>query len=134
MVLAKNLDKGTCFEILSIDIVNTEIGKNIGAEFMMEQEKRNQQLNTYKLEQRKHQAIIEEQELKAKVQKMQIAKIEAEAEVPKALAKAFEEGKINIMDYYKVQNLIADTNMRKALAVNSSNSNTNNDIDDFDLD
>lgn len=134
MVLAKNLDKGTCFEILSIDIVNTEIGKNIGAEFRMEQEKRNQQIATYQLEQRKHQAIIEEQELKAKVQQMQIAKIEAEAEVPKALAKAFEEGKINIMDYYKVQNLIADTNMRKALAVSSSRPNDNNDIDDFDLD
>lgn len=134
MALAKNLDKGTSFEILSIDIVNAEIGKNIGAQFMMEQAQRNQQLNTYKLEERKYQALCEEQELKAKVQKMQIAKIEAEAEVPKALAKAFEEGKINIMDYYKVQNLIADTNMRKALSVNSSNKNNNNDIDDFDLD
>ncbi|MBQ3047715.1 MAG: flotillin-like FloA family protein [Clostridia bacterium] len=136
MVIAKNLDKGTCFDILSIDIVNVEIGKDIGSIFMMEQAKREQQLSTYKMEERKYKALCEEQELKAKAQKMQIAKIEAEAEVPKALAKAFEEGKINIMDYYKVQNIIADTNMRKSFALSNkkTNKDDDDDIDSFDLD
>lgn len=135
MVIAKNLDKGTCFDILSIDIISTEIGKDIGSMFMMEQAKREQQLATYKMEERKYQALCEEQELKAKVQKMKIAKIEADAEVPKALAKAFEEGKINIMDYYKVQNIIADTNMRKSLALSNKKNNTDDDgVDSFDLD
>ena len=116
MVLSKNLDRGCSYDILSIDISDVDIGRNIGAQLRADQAESDKRIANAKAEERRYIAIAQEQEMKVKAQEMKAAKIAAEAEVPKAMAKAFEEGKMDVMDYYKMQNLIADTNMRKALA------------------
>lgn len=118
-VLSKNLDKGSAYEVLSVDISNIDIGRNIGAQLRMDQAETEKQIASAKAEERRFNAIAEEQEMRVKAQEMSAAKIAAEAEVPKAVVKAFEEGKINVIDYYKMQNIIADTNMRKAIAKDS---------------
>ena len=115
-VLAKGLDSGTAFEILSIDIADIDVGINIGARLDIDKAIAQKKISEAKAEERKSMAIAEEQENKAKVAAMQAELLRAEADVPKAMAKALNEGKMNMMDYYKLKNLQADTDMRKQIA------------------
>ena len=116
LVLKKGLDSGTAFEILSIDIADIDIGKNIGAMLQMDQAQADKNIAQAKAEERRAMAIALEQEMKAKAQEAKAKVIEAEAEVPKAMAEAFRSGNLGIMDYYKMKNIEADTTMRKAIA------------------
>ncbi len=115
-VLAKGLDAGTAFEILSIDIADVDVGKNIGAQLQMDQAQADKNIAQAKAEERRAMAIALEQEMKARAQEARAKVIEAEAEVPKALAEAFRNGNLGIMDYYKMQNIQADTAMRESIA------------------
>ena len=116
LVLKKGLDSGTAFEILSIDIADIDIGKNIGAMLQMDQAQADKNIAQAKAEERRAMAIALEQEMKAKAQEAKAKVIEAEAEVPKAMAEAFRRGNLGIMDYYKMKNIEADTTMREAIA------------------
>lgn len=116
VVLEKGLDAGTAFEILSIDIADIDIGKNIGAALQMDQAEADKNIAQAKAEERRAMAIAQEQEMKAKSQEMRAKVIEAEAEVPQAMAEAFRVGNLGIMDYYKMKNIEADTSMRDAIA------------------
>lgn len=119
-VLGKGLDSGTAFEILSIDIADIDVGRNIGAELKKDQAEADKHIAQAKAEERKAMAIALEQEMKAKTQEMKAVVLAAESEVPKAMAYAFREGKLGIMDYYKMQNVVADTAMRNSIAGNDS--------------
>ena len=114
-VLAKGLDSGTAFEILSIDIADIDIGKNIGAELQMDQANADKNIAQAKAEERRAMAGASEQEMKAKAQEARAKVIEAEALIPMAIAEAFRNGNLGVMDYYKLRNLQADTEMRDAL-------------------
>ncbi|MBK8343537.1 MAG: flotillin-like protein FloA [Bacteroidetes bacterium] len=114
-VLAKGLDSGTAFEILSIDIADIDIGKNIGAELQMDQANADKNIAQAKAEERRAMAVALEQEMKAKAQEARAKVIEAEALIPMAIAEAFRTGNLGVMDYYKLRNLQADTEMRDAL-------------------
>lgn len=116
LVLSKGLDTGTAFEILSIDIADIDVGKNIGAQLQMDQANADKNIAQAKAEERRAMAIAVEQEMKAKAQEMRAKVIEAEAEVPMAMAEAFRNGNLGIMDYYKMQNIKADTEMRESIA------------------
>ena len=116
LVLRKGLDAGTAFEILSIDIADIDIGKNIGAYLQMDQAQADKNIAQAKAEERRAMAVAVEQEMKAKAQEARAKVIEAEAEVPKAMAEAFRNGNLGIMDYYKMKNIEADTSMREAIA------------------
>ena len=116
VVLNKGLDAGTAFEILSIDIADIDIGKNIGAGLQMDQAEADKNIAQAKAEERRAMAVALEQEMKAKAQEARAKVIEAEAEVPKALAEAFRSGNLGVMDYYKFKNIEADTNMRDAIS------------------
>ncbi|MEE0983641.1 MAG: flotillin-like protein FloA [Bacteroidales bacterium] len=116
LVLAKGLDTGTAFEILSIDIADIDVGKNIGAQLQMDQANADKNIAQAKAEERRAMAIAVEQEMKAKAQEMRAKVIEAEAEVPLAMSEAFRNGNLGIMDYYKMQNIKADTEMRESIA------------------
>ncbi len=116
LVLKKGLDAGTAFEILSIDIADIDIGKNIGAQLQMDQAEADKNIAQAKAEERRAMAVSLEQEMKAKSQEMRAKVIEAEAEVPKAMAEAFRSGNLGIMDYYKMKNIEADTSMRDAIS------------------
>lgn len=116
VVLAKGLDTGTAFEILSIDIADIDVGKNIGAELQMDQANADKNIAQAKAEERRSMAIAAEQEMKAEAQKMRAKVIEAEAEVPLAMAEAFRKGNLGTMDYYKMKNIQADTEMRDAIS------------------
>jgi uncharacterized protein YqfA (UPF0365 family) len=116
VVLSKGLDSGTAFEILSIDIADIDIGKNIGAVLQMDQANADKNVAQAKAEQRRAMAVALEQEMKAKAQEARAKVIEAEAEVPKALADAFRNGNLGVMDYYKFNNIKADTKMRESIA------------------
>lgn len=116
LVLRKGLDSGTAFEILSIDIADIDIGKNIGAELQMDQAQADKNIAQAKAEERRAMAIALEQEMMAKAQEARAKVIEAEAEVPKAMAEAFRSGNLGIMDYYKMKNVEADTTMRESIA------------------
>ena len=120
LVLKKGLDSGTAFEILSIDIADIDIGKNIGATLQMEQAQADKNIAQAKAEERRAMAIALEQEMKAKAQEARAKVIEAEAEVPRAMAEAFRSGNLGIMDYYKMKNVEADTAMRESIAKPSS--------------
>ena len=120
LVLKKGLDSGTAFEILSIDIADIDIGKNIGATLQMDQAQADKNIAQAKAEERRAMAIALEQEMKAKAQEARAKVIEAEAEVPRAMAEAFRSGNIGIMDYYKMKNVEADTAMRESIAKPSS--------------
>ncbi len=113
-VLAKGLDSGTAYEILSIDIADVDVGRNIGAQLQMDQAEADKRIAQAKAEERRAMAVASEQEMKAKTQEMRAIVIEAEAEVPKAMAEALRNGKLGVMDYYNLQNLQADTNMRNS--------------------
>ena len=114
-VLAKGLDAGTAFEILSIDIEDVDVSRNIGAELMTDQAEADKRIAQARAEERRAMAVAKEQEMKAAVQEMQAKVVEAQSEVPKALAKALESGNIGVMDYYRMNNIIADTKMREVI-------------------
>ncbi len=115
-VLAKGLDAGTAFEILSIDIADIDIGKNIGAVLQMDQANADKNIAQAQAEKRRAMAVALEQEMAAKAQEARAAVILAEAEIPKAIAEAFRSGNLGIMDYYKLENIQADTSMRGSIA------------------
>ncbi len=115
-VLEKGLDAGTAFEILSIDIADIDVGRNIGAELMTDQAEADKRIAQAKAEERRAMAVAKEQEMRAYTQEMQAKVVEAQAEVPQALAQAFRDGHIGVMDYYQMNNLIADTDMRSSLS------------------
>ena len=116
LVLSKGLDDGTAFEILSIDIADIDVGKNIGAQLQMDQAEADKNIAQAKAEERRVMAIASEQEMKAKAQEARAKVIEAEALVPQAMADAFRSGNLGIMDYYRMQNMQADTAMRENIA------------------
>lgn len=113
VVLSKGLDSGTAFEILSIDIADIDIGKNIGAVLQIDQANADKNIAQAKAEERRAMAIALEQEMKAKAQEAKVKVIEAEAQIPMAMAEAFRNGQFGIMDYYRMQNIQADTTMRE---------------------
>lgn len=115
-VLAKGLDAGTAFEILSIDIADVDVGKNIGATLQMDQADADKNIAQAVAEKRRAMAVAAEQEMKAKTQEMRAKVVEAEAEVPRAMAEAFRQGNLGILDYYRMDNIQADTSMRKNLS------------------
>ena len=115
-VLDKGLDAGTAFEILSIDIADVDVGRNVGAQLQIDQAEADKRIAQAKAEERRAMAVAQEQENKAEVQGMRARVIEAEAEVPRAIAAAFREGKLGVMDYYNMQNVISDTKMRDSIA------------------
>ena len=114
-VLEKGLDSGTAFEILSIDIADVDVGKNIGAELQTDQAEADKKVAQAKAESRRAMAVAEEQEMRAKAQEMKAKLIEAEAQVPLAMAEAFRSGNLGVMDYYRMKNVSADTGMRQAI-------------------
>ncbi len=114
-VLNKGLDSGTAFTILSIDIADIDVGRNIGAKLQAERAEADMQIAQAKAEERRAMAIAAEQEMRAKTQEMRANLLHAESEVPKAISTAFANGQIGVMDYYRMQNVLADTNMRNAI-------------------
>lgn len=112
LVLRKGLDAGTAFEILSIDIADIDVGKNIGATLQMDQANADKNIAQAKAEERRAMAVATEQEMKAKAQEARAEVIRAEAQVPMALAKALNDGNMGAMDYYRLKNLLSDTDMR----------------------
>ena len=116
LVLRKGLDAGTAFEILSIDIADIDIGKNIGAALQIDQANADKNIAQAKAEERRAMAVASEQEMKAKAEEARAMVIQAEAEVPKAMAEAFRNGNLGIMDYYRMKNIQADTQMRDSIA------------------
>ncbi len=115
-VLDKGLDTGTAYEILSIDIADIDVGKNVGADLMKDSAEAKKVIAQAEAEERRAMAAAHEQEMKAKTQEMQAMVLAAQAEVPKAMAEAIKNGKMGVMDYYKIQNLTSDTAMRNAIA------------------
>ena len=115
-VLEKGLDSGTAFEILSIDIADVDVGKNVGAELQQRQAQADLEIAKAKAEERRAMAVAQEQEMKARVQEMRAKVVEAEAEVPKAMAQAFREGNLGILDYYRFKNIQSDTKMRESIS------------------
>jgi len=114
-VLSKGLDSGTAFEILSIDIADVDIGKNIGAHLQTEQAEADKKIAQAKAEERRAMAVASEQEMKAKVEEMKAKVVEAEAQVPLAMAEALRSGNIGVMDYMNIKNISADTDMRDSI-------------------
>ncbi len=115
-VLNKGLDAGTAFEILSIDIADVDVGRNIGAQLQMDQAEADRRIAQARAEERRAMAVAREQEMKAEVQEMRAKVVAAEAEVPLAMAEALKTGKLGVMDYYQLQNVQADTHMRDGIA------------------
>ena len=115
-VLDKGLDAGTAFEILSIDIADVDVGKNVGAHLQADQAEADLRVAQARAETRRAMAVAEEQEMTARVAEMRAKVVEAEAEVPKAMAQAFREGNLGIMDYYSMRNIQADTGMRESIS------------------
>lgn len=124
-VLSKGLDSGTAFEILSIDIADVDIGKNIGAELQTEQAEADKNIAQAKAEERRAMAVASEQEMKAKTQEMRAKVVASEAEVPLAMAEALRTGNIGIMDYMNYKNIQADTGMRDSISKYGENSSDN---------
>ncbi len=119
-VLDKGLDKGSAFEILSVDIADIDVGRNIGANLQIDQAEADKKIAQAKAESRRAEAAAKEQEMKAFVQSMKSKVIEAQAEVPKAMSDALKTGKISVMSYYNLKNLMADTQMRQSMAGGSA--------------
>lgn len=115
-VLEKGLDAGTAFEILSIDIADIDIGRNIGAQLQTDQAEADKKIAQAKAEERRAMAIAKEQEMKAQVVEMQAKVVAAEAKIPEAIASAFEKGNLGIMDFYNMKNVMADTKMRESIS------------------
>lgn len=114
-VLSKGLDSGTAFEILSIDIADVDVGRNVGAQLQIDQAEADKRIAQATAEERRAMAVAKEQEMLAEINAMKAKVVEAEAQVPLSLAKALESGNLGAMDYYRLNNIIADTNMRKSL-------------------
>ncbi|PIE84678.1 MAG: hypothetical protein CSA07_01050 [Bacteroidia bacterium] len=117
VVLEKGLDAGTAFEILSIDIADIDIGRNIGAVLQLDQANADKNIAQARAEERRAMAVATEQEMKSRAQEMKAKVIEAEARIPLAIAKAFEDGNLGIMDYYQLRNIQADTQMREQIGL-----------------
>ena len=115
-VLNKGLDAGTAYEILSIDIADIDVGRNIGAQLQTDQAEADKRIAQAKAEERRAMAVAKEQEMKAAVEEMRAKVVEAEAEVPKAMAAALREGNLGVMDYYNMKNVMSDTEMRNAIS------------------
>lgn len=115
-VLNKGLDSGTAFEILSIDIADVDVGRNVGAKLQTEQAEADKRISQAKAEERRAQAVATEQEMIAEVRRQRAKVVEAEAMVPQAIAEALREGKLGVMDYYNMQNTISDTKMRQSIS------------------
>ena len=129
-VLEKGLDAGTAFEILSIDIADLDVGKNIGASLQADQAEADLRVAQAKAETRRAMAVAEEQEMTARTQEMKAKVVEAEAQVPKAMAQAFRDGNLGIMDYYKMENIKSDTGMRDAIADSDTETSEDNPVQD----
>ena len=129
-VLQKGLDAGTAFEILSIDIADLDVGKNIGAQLQTDQAEADLKVSQAKAETRRAMAVAQEQEMKARVQEMRSKVVEAEAEVPLAMAHAFKEGKLGVFDYMNMKNIEADTSMRESISGNKDSDSTSLERDD----
>ena len=129
-VLEKGLDAGTAFEILSIDIADLDVGKNIGASLQADQAEADLRVAQAKAETRRAMAVAEEQEMTARTQEMKAKVVEAEAQVPKAMAQAFRDGNLGIMDYYKMENIKSDTGMRDAIAGSDAETSDDNPVQD----
>ena len=114
-VLKKGLDAGTAFEILSIDIADVDVGKNIGAALETDRAEADKRIAQAKAEERRAMAVATEQEMKARVQEMRAKVVESEAQVPLAMAEAFRKGNLGVMDYYRMKNVMADTQMRESI-------------------
>ena len=112
----KGLDSGTAFEILSIDIADIDVGRNVGAKLQTDQAEADKRIAQAKAEERRAMAVAKEQEMIAEVQAMKAKVVEAEAEVPLAISKSLKDGKIGFMDYYNMRNLLADTEMRSSIS------------------
>ena len=131
-VLNKGLDSGTAFEILSIDIADLDVGKNIGASLQADQAEADLRVAQAKAETRRAMAVAEEQEMQAKVQEMKAKVVEAESEVPKAMSQAFRDGNMGIFDYYNMNNIKADTGMRDSISDSSIPSKDKHDDNEID--
>ena len=126
-VLSKGLDSGTAYAILSIDIADVDVGKNVGADLETDQAEADKKVAQARAESRRAMAVAAEQEMIAKVQEMRAKVIEAEAEVPKAMAQAFRDGNLGIMDYYRMKNIQSDTDMRQSISdIDEKNEKGNN--------
>ncbi|HZJ83215.1 MAG TPA: flotillin-like protein FloA [Clostridia bacterium] len=123
-VLTKSLHSGTAFEILSIDIADVDVGRNIGAQLQTDQAEADKRIAQAKAEERRAMAVAQEQEMVARVQEMRAKVVEAESEVPKAISGAFRDGKLGVMDYYNMQNVISDTRMRESISGSGDNSSS----------
>ncbi|MDO5755127.1 MAG: flotillin-like protein FloA [Tissierellia bacterium] len=122
-VLDKGLDSGTAFEILSIDIADVDVGRNIGAKLQTDQAEADKRIAQAKAEERRAMAVAKEQEMIAEVRSMRAKVVEAESKVPLALAKALEEGNLGAMDYYHLKNIVSDTDMRESIAKSGNSDN-----------
>jgi uncharacterized protein YqfA (UPF0365 family) len=125
-VLAKGLDSGSAYSILSIDIADVDVGKNVGAQLDADQAESDKKVAQAKAESRRAMAVAEEQEMTARVQEMKAKVVEAEAEVPKAMSQAFRDGNMGIMDFYKMENVKSDTSMRDSISGSDRTSNDEN--------
>ncbi len=128
-VLKKSLDSGTAFEILSIDVADVDIGRNIGAQLQTDQAEADKKIAQARAEERRVMGVAREQEMKARVQEMRAKVVESEAEVPLALAHALKSGKMSYEDYFNLKNLMADTNMRESIAKETQGEEDNQDVD-----
>ena len=124
-VLDKGLDSGTAFDILSIDIADVDVGENIGAKLQTDQASADLKVARARAEERRAMAVAVEQENRAKIEEMRARVVEAEAEVPKAISQAFRDGKLGVMDYYNMKNVISDTDMRESIAKGADTSDPN---------
>lgn len=120
VVLEKGLDSGTAFEILSIDIADVDVGENIGAKLQMDQAYADKNIAQAKAEERRAMAVAQEQEMKASISEMEAKLVEARAEIPLSIAESLMNGKLGILDYYKLKNIMADTDMRESIAKSGS--------------
>ena len=123
-VLEKGLDAGTAFEILSIDIADLDVGKNVGAQLQTDQAEADLRVSQARAETRRAMAVAEEQEMRAKTQEMQAKVVESESQVPLAMAQAFREGKLGVFDYVNMKNIQADTDMRESISGESDSGTT----------
>lgn len=130
-ILRKGLDAGTAFEILSIDIADVDVGRNIGAKLQADQANADKNVAQAKAEERRAFAVAEEQEMVAEVQRMKAKVVESQAEVPKALSEALRSGRMGFMDYYQMKNIESDTKMREAIANPSEHRNDSDTEDDY---
>ncbi len=124
VVLAKGLDSGTAFDILSIDIADVDVGENIGAKLQTDQAEADLKVARAKAEERRAAAVAREQEMRAAVEEQRARVVEAEAEVPRAMAEAFRSGRLGVMDYYTMKNIEADTSMRRSIGGDEPSSST----------